>query len=59
MLERPGSVESKVLMLRMVATLGESDQNKIEIGMLAQRHFDHNKWVPRYACSCPDDSLFN
>ncbi|KAF9972621.1 hypothetical protein BGZ73_004227 [Actinomortierella ambigua] len=34
MLERSGSVESKILILRIVATLGGSDQNKIEIARL-------------------------
>ncbi|KAK5809882.1 hypothetical protein F5H01DRAFT_31534 [Linnemannia elongata] len=32
LLEKPGSPESKVLLLRIVATIGESDRNKIEIG---------------------------
>ncbi|KAG0242468.1 hypothetical protein BGW41_004036 [Actinomortierella wolfii] len=39
MLERPGSVESKILTLRIVATLGESDRNKIEIA----RHEGYRK----------------
>lgn len=33
LLEKPGSPETKILFLRIVATIGESDRNKIEIGM--------------------------
>ena len=32
LLERPGQPETKILLLRIVATIGESDRNKIEIG---------------------------
>lgn len=32
LLERPGLPETKILLLRIVATIGESDRNKIEIG---------------------------
>ena len=32
LLEKPGSSENKILLLRIVATIGESDRNKIEIG---------------------------
>lgn len=32
LLEKPGSPESKILFLRIIATIGESDRNKIEIG---------------------------
>lgn len=33
LLEKPGAPETKILFLRIVATIGESDRNKIEIGM--------------------------
>ena len=32
LLERPGQFDTKILLLRIVATIGESDRNKIEIG---------------------------
>ncbi|KAI1320523.1 hypothetical protein EDD11_000485 [Mortierella claussenii] len=34
MLEKPGSPEIKILILRILATIGESDRNKIEIAKL-------------------------
>ncbi|KAG0376504.1 hypothetical protein BGX24_007644 [Mortierella sp. AD032] len=34
LLEKPGSPESKVYFLRIIATIGESDRNKIEIAKL-------------------------
>ncbi|KAF9094662.1 hypothetical protein BGX23_001775 [Mortierella sp. AD031] len=34
LLEKPGSPESKILLLRIIATIGESDRNKIEIAKL-------------------------
>ncbi|KAF9960393.1 hypothetical protein BGZ65_012350, partial [Modicella reniformis] len=32
LLEKPGSPDTKILILRIIATIGESDRNKIEIG---------------------------
>ncbi|KAG0040889.1 hypothetical protein BGZ82_006762 [Podila clonocystis] len=34
LLEKPGSPETKILFLRIVATIGESDRNKIEIAKM-------------------------
>ncbi|KAI7817939.1 hypothetical protein BC939DRAFT_312290 [Gamsiella multidivaricata] len=34
LLEKPGSPETKILILRIIATIGESDRNKIEIAKL-------------------------
>ncbi|KAF9915854.1 hypothetical protein BX616_005183 [Lobosporangium transversale] len=34
LLEKPGSSETKVLLLRIISTIGESDRNKIEIAKL-------------------------